>query len=96
MFWRYSERSAPRFIVKDRLVESIEEKLLGQLTSKFGGNPRLSDSLVMIGVDSVGMAELTVEIERDFAIAVDDQILGVETVQELADYVRTKQTDKRK
>ncbi len=73
-------------------MESIEQKLLDQLVNKFGGNPQLSDSLVLVGVDSVGMAELTVEIERDFKIAVDDQILNVETVQELADYVRAMQT----
>ena len=73
-------------------MESIEQKLLDQLVKKFGGNPQLSDSLVLVGVDSVGMAELTVEIERDFKIAVDDQILNVETVQELADYVRAQQS----
>lgn len=72
-------------------MESIEEKLLSQLSAKFGGTPQLSDSLAIVGVDSVGMAELTVEIERDFAIRVDDQILNVDTVQELADYVRQLQ-----
>lgn len=73
-------------------MESIEEKLLNQLTAKFGGAPELTDSLILVGVDSVGMAELTVEIERDFAIRVDDQILSVDTVQELADYVRQRQS----
>jgi acyl carrier protein len=69
-------------------VESIEEKLLASLTEKFGGNPELSDGLAFIGVDSVGMAELTVEIEKDFGIRVKDDIVGVDTVQELADYIR--------
>ncbi len=73
-------------------MESIEDKLLAQLTKKFGGSPQLSDSLVLVGVDSVGMAELTVEIEREFKVVVDEQILNVETVQELADYVRSMQT----
>jgi acyl carrier protein len=71
-------------------VESIEDKLLASLTEKFGGTPELSDGLAFIGVDSVGMAELTVEIEKDFGIRVKDDIVGVDTVQELADYIRER------
>ncbi len=71
-------------------MESIEEKLLAQLAKKFGTEPVLSDGLAYIGVDSVGMAELTVDIERDFGIRVEDDIVAVETVQELADYIRER------
>ena len=71
-------------------MESIEDKLLASLTEKFGGQPELSDGLAYIGVDSVGMAELTVEIEKDFGIRVSDDIVGVDTVQELADYIRDR------
>ncbi len=74
-------------------MESIEEKLLASLTNKFGGRPELSDGLAFIGVDSVGMAELTVEIEKDFGIRVKDDIVGVDTVQELADYIREQLED---
>ena len=73
-------------------MNSIEEKLLTQLEEKFGNRPELSDGLAYIGVDSVGMAELTVEIEKDFGIAVQDDIVSVDTVQELADYIRERQT----
>ena len=71
-------------------MESIEDKLLASLAEKFGGRPELSDSLTLIGVDSVGMAELTVEIEKDFGIRVLDDIVSVDTVQELADYIRDR------
>jgi len=71
-------------------VESIEDKLLASLAEKFGGNPELSDGLAFIGVDSVGMAELTVDIEKDFGIRVNDDIVSVDTVQELADYIRER------
>lgn len=71
-------------------MESIEDKLLTSLAAKFGGRPELSDSLGFLGVDSVGMAELTVEIERDFGIPVGDDIVSVDTVQELADYIRER------
>jgi acyl carrier protein len=73
-------------------VDPLEQSLLNQLKDKFGGNPQLTDSLMMMGVDSVGMAELTFQIEKDFGIRVDDQILDVDTVEELVAYVRSRQT----
>ena len=78
--------------VKDLPVESIEEKLISQLANKFGTQPELSDGLAFIGADSVGMAELTVEIEKEYGIVVSDDIFLVETVQELADYIRRQQS----
>lgn len=71
-------------------MQSIEDKLLTQLENKFGTRPELADGLAFIGVDSVGMAELTVEIEKDFGIRVGDDIVAVDTVQELADYIRDR------
>ena len=71
-------------------MESIEDKLLASLAEKFGARPELSDELAFIGVDSVGMAELTVEIEKDFGIRVQDDIVNVDTVQDLANYVRER------
>lgn len=72
-------------------MDTIESVLLGQLAEKFGGQPQLSDSLILVGVDSVGMAELTFDIEKRFNILVDDGVLDVDTVQDLADYIREKQ-----
>jgi acyl carrier protein len=74
-------------------VEQIETVLLQQLGEKFGGQPKLSDSLVLVGVDSVGMAELTFDIEKRFGIRVDDAVLEVDTVQDLADYIRQRQAE---
>ena len=75
-------------------METIESVLLAQLAEKFGGEPQLSDSLVLVGVDSVGMAELTLDIEKNFNISVDDRVLSVDTVQDLVDYIREKQVAK--
>lgn len=72
-------------------MESIEEQLIKNFTDKFGSRPSLSDGLAYIGVDSVGMAELTFEIESQFGIRVDDNIVHTETVQDLADYIRERQ-----
>lgn len=72
-------------------MASIEDQLISKLAEKFGTNPELDDGLAYIGADSVGMAELTVEIENAFGIKVGDDIFTVETVQELADYIRERQ-----
>lgn len=71
-------------------MNTIEDSLLEQLAQKFGGRPKLNDSLALIGVDSVGMAELTFEIEKSYGFRVDDEILDVDTVQELANYIRRR------
>ncbi|HAC92188.1 MAG TPA: hypothetical protein DCF63_16410 [Planctomycetaceae bacterium] len=73
-------------------VQSIEESLLNQLRSKFGTDAQLNDSLVMLGIDSVGMAELTYDLEQMYKIKVDDGLLNVDTVQDLVDYVRQRQS----
>ena len=73
-------------------MESIEEKLRDMLAAKLGVRPELTDGLAYIGVDSVGMAELTVDIEKEFGILVGEDIVHTETVQELVDYVRARQS----
>lgn len=75
-------------------MDTIENELVRQLREKFGGDPKLNDTLMLIGVDSVGMAELTLEIEKQFNVRVDDSILDAETVQDLADYIRQRQSAK--
>lgn len=71
-------------------MESIEDRLQDSFEEKFGTRPELSDGLAYIGVDSVGMAELTVEIEKEFGIKVHDDIVHVDSVQDLANYVRER------
>jgi len=72
-------------------VDSIEEQLQAMLEEKFGTRPELIDSLALIGVDSVGMAELTLDLESQFGISVDEEVVDVDTVAELAEYIRSRQ-----
>ena len=71
-------------------MDSIEKIITEQVKAIVGVRPGLSDSLALIGIDSVGMAELTFEIEKKFNIQVDDDVLEVDTVGELVAYVRSK------
>ena len=52
-------------------MDVIEQEIVDYLRRAVGGNPRTSDSLAIIGIDSVGMAELTFELEKRFSIRVD-------------------------
>ena len=71
-------------------MESIEASLLNYLQQKFGMRPNLDDSLAMLGVDSVSMAELTFDIEKMYGITVDE-MMSVDTVEDLIDYIRKRQ-----
>ena len=51
----------------------------------------MDDSLAMLGVDSVSMAELTFDIEKMYGITVDE-MMSVDTVEDLIDYIRKRQS----
>jgi acyl carrier protein len=44
----------------------------------------------MIGIDSVAMAEMTFELEKRFAMKIDDEILDVESVRQLVHYLHQR------
>ena len=71
-------------------MNSTEADILQALQRKFGGNPQPTDELTGLGIDSLGMAELSAELEAHFGVRVDEDILNVETVHELADYIQGK------
>lgn len=76
-------------------LESIEAKIIEHLRKIVGGSPQSDDSLALIGVDSVAMAELTFELEKQFSIKIDDEILDVDTIRELTHYVIARQKEAR-
>ena len=71
-------------------MDALEDSLINYLQTKFGVRPSLDDSLAMLGVDSVSMAELTFDIEKMYGITVDD-MMSVDTVEDLLKYIRQRQ-----
>jgi acyl carrier protein len=67
--------------------ESTQSQILSYLEKVCGNMPQMSDSLGLIGIDSVAMAELTFDFEKQFSFKVTDDILDIETVEELVRYV---------
>ena len=74
-------------------IESVEAKIIENLRRIVGGSPQPDDSLALIGVDSVAMAELTFELEKGFGIKIDDEVLDVDTIRELTHYVISRQKE---
>lgn len=72
--------------------QSTKMQIVDYLKKVCGGSPRDNDSLAMIGIDSVAMAELTFELEKRFSIKIDDDILDVDTVDDLIQYVMVRKT----
>jgi acyl carrier protein len=70
--------------------DAAEKQILEYIAKVVGSHPKPSDSLALLGVDSVAMAELTFELEKRFAIQIDDDILDVDTIRELTQYVLTR------
>lgn len=76
--------------------EDITAAIRQGLREKFGGDPQSDDSLAAAGIDSLGMAEFSLEIEKRFGVRVDEDILNVETVADLTDYIYAKSLNRSK
>jgi acyl carrier protein len=73
-------------------IEETQAQVLDYLAKTVGGRPDLDDSLAMIGIDSVAMAEMTFELEKRFSIKIDDEILDVESVRQLVQYLHRRKS----
>jgi acyl carrier protein len=70
--------------------EETQAQVIEYLSKLVGSRPHLDDSLAMIGIDSVAMAEMTFELEKRFAMKIDDEILDVESVRQLVQYLHQR------
>ena len=73
--------------------DSIETALIEALRRELGRDVCTADSLGSLGLDSLRMAQLATELETRFRFSVDEELLDVETVEELAEYVRSRTQD---
>jgi acyl carrier protein len=73
-------------------MDQVHRDLSHLIEAKTGVRPQLDDTLDVMMIDSLAMAELTVEIEKAFGIKVDDDVLEVHCYGQLVEYVRRKST----
>jgi acyl carrier protein len=71
-------------------IAETQTQVVEYLADIVGSRPQMDDSLAMIGIDSVAMAELTFELEKRCSIKIDDAILDVDTVGQLVEYLHSR------
>lgn len=71
-------------------MKSIETEVIQTLNAELGRDVQATDTLDSLGVDSLRVVQLATELERRFEFRVDEELLDVETVKELAAYVRSR------
>lgn len=66
---------------------SVEHTLLDLIQAKTGVRPQRADTFESLPIDSLAMAELTVEIENAFGIRVGEDVMDVTSIAELIAYI---------
>jgi acyl carrier protein len=71
-------------------MSQIQTMVLELIRGKTGVCPQSDDTFDSLKIDSLAMAELTVEIEKAFAIRVDEDIMDVVSIEDLVAYIESK------
>ena len=71
-------------------MSQIHSELTKLIQAKTSVIPQLNDTLDVMMIDSLAMAELTVDIEKTFDIRIDDDVLDVQNFQGLVSYIEGK------
>ena len=71
-------------------MNPLETELVQALGEELARDVHLTDSLGSLGLDSLRMAQLATELEKRFGFRADEELLDVETVEELVEYVRSR------
>jgi len=74
-----------------RTMRDIQDQLADLVQRKTGVRPPPTDSLAELQIDSLALAELTVEIEQTFGIRIGDDVTDVADMAGLARYVADRQ-----
>ena len=70
--------------------QEIEAGLREIVKRESGREPGLDERLGNLGIDSLDLAHMIDVIERRFRIRVDDEIMEVDTVEELIQYIEAR------
>lgn len=78
--------------MRDIEAGEIEAHLLVALRVRFGAKITPSTDLSRLGVDSLSMADLIMDLEDEFNIRVDQEIFDIDTARGLAVYITQRQS----
>jgi len=68
--------------------EDVEQRLLALIQERLGVAIKASDRLTSLGVDSLALMDFVADLEKEFGFRGDQDLFDLETVAELAAYIR--------
>ncbi len=68
-------------------MDEVESVVVAAIAAKIDRQPRLSDDLARVGIDSLSMAEIALEIEQRLGVRLDEGILDQQTVGDLVHHI---------
>lgn len=71
-------------------MTSVTSTLLDLVQKKTGTRPQPDDTFAAIQIDSLAMAELTVEIEKTFNIRIGEDVMDCTNLTDLVAYIERK------
>lgn len=71
-------------------MDKTERKLLSVIESRLGVTPKLSAGISELDLDSIKIADFVRELEDEFGVRFDQDVFEVETIAELAAYIRVR------
>ncbi len=74
-------------------MDRVETKLLKLMEARLGVAPDLSSNLTELNLDSIKTADFIRELEFDFDVQFDQDVFELETVGDLAAYIRERLTE---
>ena len=71
-------------------VDSLQQEVVDMVARRLAGPVAPDDSFALLGIDSVGMAEISFDLERQHEIRIGEDIVCCQTVGDLIEYVRER------
>ncbi len=74
-------------------MDRTETRLVEVLNARLGVTPKLSSRISELNLDSLRIFELISELEYEFEARFDQDVLELETIADLAAYIRERQPE---
>lgn len=71
-------------------VDSLQQEVVETVARRVELPVGPEDSLALLGIDSIGMAEVSFDLERQHNVQIGEDIVSCQTVADLIEYVRRR------
>ena len=71
-------------------VDSLQQEVVEAVARRVESPVGPEDSLALLGIDSIGMAEVSFDLERQHNVRIGEDIISCQTVGDLIEYVRKR------